>query len=74
MSYEVLKPLSTNDGEHKPGDVIEADHFHNVRALVEQRYLRPIGDEQKLARLQAQVDQLRDRVNALESRGKGGGK
>ena len=86
MNYEVLKPLTTNDGEHKPGQVIEADHFHNVRALVEQRYLRPIGDSDKIASLQAQVDQLRERaaqidqlrerVTALEMRAKqhGGGK
>ena len=70
MQFEVLKPLSTDLGVHKPGDVIAAE-FHNTAALVSQRYIRPIGDKQRIDALEARIASLESQLRQLHGRGKG---
>lgn len=45
MAYRVLKPIPNGDGTyHQTGDLVQADGWRNLRALVNGRYLVEVVD------------------------------
>ena len=58
MQYIVRKPLDLGTSKHVPGEVIEDVGLRNVAALIGQRYLQPIGDRERIDKLEKRVDDL----------------
>lgn len=42
--YRVMKPIHTGGGTLAVGEIVDADSWKNVRALVNMRYLSPVTE------------------------------
>lgn len=58
MQYRVLRQLELSDGRHEAGELVDGDSVRNLDALVSQRWLKPIGDRDRIEALEVRVADL----------------
>ena len=57
--YQVLRPVDLDGtGLLAPGTIVEGDHLRNLPALVDQRYLRSLGDQDRLEAIENRLTRL----------------
>ena len=56
MEYRVLRAIPGLP--HATGELVDGDRFRNLDALVGQRFLKPLGDGERIAALEARVTDL----------------